>query len=921
METVPENDPECPHPESQPLSRTDVPKNPSDSRISQTAPSSAPKRRRLPRTAPPRRPVQRRPPALGDPSDPPSPAHPACQLCRRFEFHDGQFVAPQRLRGTEETPLDLVVVTKAPTLSNGIHLRSWGDLDQHLCDLLQAAGLRPERTLFTTAVRCGDPTKKPPTPHHIKCCKPFLQHALSTYTPPVTVLFGDAALRAGAGNSGISRYQGIPIAHPSTTLIPAYDPLYVLQDGRYASDLTQALTRTRTVLQDIRTHTSIVERLRKRYHTVQTKAEVDRVCTFLRQQTFLAFDSEYYPLFIWDPWYTVLGMSFSWGPGTGVFFPIDHPESPFLGNPYIKERLVDVLEHTQLIAHNVEVDARAAVALGADVWKLNVVFETYFASAAVRGPEAGHGLKHLASLYADTGGYEEELETFKRVSMLREKTPEHPDVLAHIQRYGNAIFEEQRGYASIPLRILANPYGCGDSDTTWQVFAKLVPELHARNQWEWYTRYLLPSWRANYFMHQHGLLLDEKHWQERYAYFSGTTERVLRDMLSIPQVATFKEMVESKKKSTPFSLGSDEQMRTLFFLHLGLSASGEKTDGGKDSVKKESLQTILAQSQGHPAVRLLLEHKSAAKPLQTLEGMRKRVDATGRMHPVFSSVSRSGRRRSSDPNVQNITAGGYVDPIKNLRMCIAAGDGRQFVSVDWAQLEMRLAACASQDPTLLQCCRDSDPHHTLATELSIPRKPAKTVNFAMLYGASAERLQSQMYKDLELSWSTAYCEDIILRTKTLYAVLFSHIQTVGTWIDTNGYIVSILGNRRDFPYAINSTNKQMASRARREGWNHVIQSVGHDLLSVVIDELLHTIHNHQLDWRLENELHDQFLVNTPTTEADAAGDIMQMLMETIPKKLLGTWLQVPLPAEVAIGSSYGELRERKPPPSNQKVQE
>jgi DNA polymerase-1 len=777
-----------------------------------------------------------------------------------------------------------------------------------------------------------------PTPVEINHCRGFLEADIQARKPAVVLLVGDQPLRSIARKSGITTYHGTPLSleiprpdpkRPSTApphrtiAVPIFNPGYVLRDPRHETAYRQDLARAKGILRDITQQQDPLGKLRTRYTLIETHDALQATLEHLRQQPLLAFDTEYEPLDQLDPTFRVLGVSFSWAPQTGVFIPVDHPESPFQGDPEVKRALVALLEAKPLIVHNAEVDVFAAVALGADVNKLTVAVETMLLSAAVLGPEVPHKLKALAVQFADTAGYEDELEDYKRRSaqaraVLQKhlkggKTAPTPaqvnEALAYAQHWGGRLYDDDVGYSTIPLRVLGTPYAAADTDSTFQIAAPLLAQLNDRQQHDWFFTIYQPGWRLNYQLYRRGLLVDWEAWRIRWEYWTGQMHAVYRRALALPEVAEFAAALPAQKKT--FSLGSDQQMRKLLFGVFGLTPGEKTTPTGAISLDKEAIKE-LAQREEHPLVQILAEHAQIEKALSTLEGYAEKMHSTdGRIHARFFSISHSGRRRTK-PNVQNITAGAQpgVDDPTNLRRIFTAGPGRLFVASDYGQLEFRLAACAANDPVMIQCCRDTDPHQLVATKLEMPRREAKTVNFSILYGISPEALRSRVYAALNVQWSEDKAESVVNDMKQLYRQLFLHISRVHAHILEHRWVTSVLGNRRDFPH-INSNDPSVRDRALREGWNHCIQSLGHDLLELVMQHVRQGIHDEGLDWHIENDTHDEFLLSVPEADAPLAAQRIRYVMETVPVRVLGDWLQVPLPAEVKIGPNFGALVEQK----------
>lgn len=114
----------------------------------------------------------------------------------------------------------------------------------------------------------------------------------------------------------------------------------------------------------------------------------------------------------------------------------------------------------------------------------------------------------------------------------------------------------------------------------------------------------------------------------------------------------------------------------------------------------------------------------------------------GNVHPKFWQASTDTFRfSSSDPNMQQVPKEG--------RKIFGGRYGYSIVSMDYQQLEVRVAAFFAKDQALIQALREEDIHRTIAAGIfSLPadqiseyqRKLAKSATFVLLFGGGAKRL-------------------------------------------------------------------------------------------------------------------------------------------------------------------------------------
>lgn len=118
--------------------------------------------------------------------------------------------------------------------------------------------------------------------------------------------------------------------------------------------------------------------------------------------------------------------------------------------------------------------------------------------------------------------------------------------------------------------------------------------------------------------------------------------------------------------------------------------------------------------------------------------------ADGRVFPNWRQIGAASGRTSADkPNVQQIPR----DP--GYRSCFRATEGRSLIKCDYATLQMRIAAKWAEDNALLRIFQaKGDPHTATAQALlnkkevtRADRQVAKSANFGLLFGMTAEGLQ------------------------------------------------------------------------------------------------------------------------------------------------------------------------------------
>jgi uracil-DNA glycosylase family 4 len=174
-----------------------------------------------------------------------------------------------------------------------------------------------------------------------------------------------------------------------------------------------------------------------------------------------------------------------------------------------------------------------------------------------------------------------------------------------------------------------------------------------------------------------------------------------------------------------FNPRSAPQLRDLLYAKMNLNKGVEiaKTSiTGKLSTGKKYLARMRDKD---PIVRMIDDYKETATLRSNFVGrLPKTIAKDGRIHTTLSMVRvlHSGRFASKDPNLLGIPV--RSDDGRRIREGFVAAPGFTFVSGDASQIEMRVMAHISQDPTMLKIFReDGDIHAETVTRIfGIKRK-------------------------------------------------------------------------------------------------------------------------------------------------------------------------------------------------------
>jgi DNA polymerase-1 len=186
-------------------------------------------------------------------------------------------------------------------------------------------------------------------------------------------------------------------------------------------------------------------------------------------------------------------------------------------------------------------------------------------------------------------------------------------------------------------------------------------------------------------------------------------------------------------KFKEFNFSSTKQLDTLIYDVLELPE--QKNLKGKRTCDDDALRKLEYQ---HPFIPKLRQYRGDQKVYTSfIEGSLEKMRG-GRIYPTFNvNGTVTGRISSSNPNMQQLPNSGGV------RGIYIPEDGYVFISADFQQLEVSLAAHFSRDKNLLAVVNEGASLHDITAKgLGIDRSLAKTINFALQYGAGVQKVQA-----------------------------------------------------------------------------------------------------------------------------------------------------------------------------------
>lgn len=347
-----------------------------------------------------------------------------------------------------------------------------------------------------------------------------------------------------------------------------------------------------------------------------------------------------------------------------------------------------------------------------------------------------------------------------------------------------------------------------------------------------------------------------------------------------------------------FNISSPTQLATILFEKLQLPTQGVKKGKTGYSTGASELDKLRGL---HPIIDLITQYREYTKLKSTyIDSLPKLVDAEGKLHTTFNlDGAATGRLSSTNPNLQNIPTRSEIG--QAIREAFVPADGHVFVSADYSQFELRLAAVMADDKDLIESFnKDEDIHVRTAAEVyGVPlaevtkdqRSRAKTVNFGVLYGMSPHGLSAATGMTFQEA------KEFIAKYFELRAPIRNYMERVIKRAEIDGYVETIFGRRRPTP-DLKSSNFAVREAAKRAAINMPIQGTEADIMKLAMLEVEKT-----LDGLAQQilQVHDSILVETPADNAEKVSKILKDTMESVHK------LPVKLKVDVKMGKNWGEL--------------
>jgi len=261
------------------------------------------------------------------------------------------------------------------------------------------------------------------------------------------------------------------------------------------------------------------------------------------------------------------------------------------------------------------------------------------------------------------------------------------------------------------------------------------------------------------------------------------------------------------------------------------------------------------------------------------------------VHPFFNQCgTRTGRPSCSNPNLLQIpqrTING-----KLVRRMFVARLGMSMGDCDYGQIEPRVLAHLSDDPTLCDLFNDSVDFHTYTAErLGISRDRAKILNLSVGYRATFKSVAMQ------LKCSDKEAQNEIDKWWGLFPSLRRWQDRLIYETKRSGFCTTLLGRRIKVD-GLSNGNKWQREAAERQVINNIAQGSAAEIMKramIDIDAGMPTI-------GLLVQVYDELVFEAPTA------DIENVRNYVVDKMRNAVILKVPLTVDSGVGPNWNEAK-------------
>jgi DNA polymerase-1 len=784
-----------------------------------------------------------------------------------------------------------MVIGKMPN-SDSYQARLEGYLDQ--------VGINPSDVYYTQALKCRNFEQNASNADVKTCARTHLDAEIEEVDPEYILAFGNEALLATTGHSGITNYRGRPVVKGSRTIIPTISPSAVT---RNPGQMPGFMGDMRLFGNQVRGRASGVK-VPKR-HDIMTMADLKKLKRVLADTELLSYDVETHS----EEWRAdgrIVSLS-----GTcevlrngkrsiyGFAIPLYHPESPWRRNwrAVLKFIAPEVALIRRVIAHNGKYDEKWMRTFNCP---LTTTFDTMLAIHLL-DENVQKGLK--------------------------------PQAVARlgVEPWG----VDTRQLLTMPIMAVLE-YNFLDTYYTYLLYKQLKEELIEQPRLlRVFMKLMMPANAELVHSEMRGVWIDVERLTERKPVAQARLKEIEDGLAQyLPERDDASWPTDSKGRPSEINYNASNFARWFLFTHLGLPilARGKEKQDGSPGDPSMAEAILLELETYHPAVKLMLARVEWQKALSSFFNAYEEIyDEDHRIHTNFKLAGTVTGRLSSGKADQDKISGtrGKVrgvnlqqvprDPF--IRGLFGAPPGWKFVEADYSQIELRIAAFLARERHMISLYQQgADIHLTTAARVSglpesqvtkkIRKELGKPVNFGFLYGMGWRKFIQTAFQQYGAVFDEEGAKAARATYFQLYPGLLPWHERQRRLVEINGRIQSPLGRIRHLP-DIYSPDPGVRAEAERQAINSPVQGFASDMAVLAMVAINQKIRERGFAAHCLGLVHDA--INFECRD-DHIGYLLPLVKDTMEDtemiyKKFGVNLTIPIISDLKVGQHWGDAEE------------
>lgn len=814
--------------------------------------------------------------------------------CTKCKLHRGVEPDEVCVQGHGNPKAKVMVVSR---------MHNSGNYQDQINQALASAGIPADDVYFTAALKCRD-FEASTGPAQTKQCKEYLDAEIQSVQPEWVLAFGNEALQATTGHSGITKYRGKTLPTKGKhTVIATLSPAAVTRNPGQAQAW---MADVHFFGAQVRGQSGKIELPGVAF--IDTKAKFAALKKLLANSRLVSYDIETVGLDSSRSDSAIVSLAglceLSDGRLVTWALPLFHPQSPFRS---IWRKVLRILAKylagiRKQIAHNGKYDAKWMRDNGVH---MRVTYDTMLAA-------------HLLD--------ENRLKGLE------------PQVTS---RFGVANWKiDTKNLLTTPLKTVLK-YNAMDVYYTYHLYLDTKKELLEQPRLLRIFQFLtIPTNERLIEAERRGIWID----RERLATNTQVALKMrqeLEDQLHAwipdPDEGVKQGWPTKGKRGKPaeVNFNASNWLRWWLFDYLGLPViergkPKEDALGNEEPGAPSVKEAVMLELKGkHDAVDVLIERAKWQKYCSSfLPQYDELADENDRIHTTYKLAGTvTGRLSSGKEDIDKVSnrvdhRGVNIQQVPRdpfIRGLFGAAPGFTFVEVDFSQVELRVVAFLSRDRTMLHLYQTGQDIHraTASWVMGIPasevgkedRKKAKAINFGFVYGMYPRKFVMTAWEKYELVFTIDEATEI-------RRLFFEQFKGLLPWharqkrlVQQHGRVQSPIGRIRHLP-DIYSEDKFVRMEAERQAINSPVQSFASDMNQLAMLESMNNLEAEGLEGYPLGMVHDATLFEIRTEHLGKALPLLKNTFENLPlQRKFGVHLDVPIIADVKVGSHWGDAQE------------